>query len=615
MASGNAVSKTAVWILMGLLIVGLGGFGVTNLGGTIRSVGTVGDAEIDIVEYSRALQNEIRAEEAATGQRMTFAQAQAKGIDLQVLAQLVNAAAIEDETARLGISVGDAAVRNELMAIPGFSGAGGTFNRQAYQFTLEQAGMTEGQFEENLRSDTASTLLQGAVIAGIRAPETYVDTLITYLGERRDITWATLDRGDLVTGLPAPTESDLRSYHQSNLPDFTTPLTKVITYAWLTPEMIIDTVDVDEAALRAAYDERIDEFQQPERRLVERLVLADQAAADAARAALDSGETRFENLVEARGLSLADIDLGDVTQSDLDDAGAAVFGVEPGEIVGPLPTALGPALFRVNGTLAAQNTSFEDAEPMLRDALVVDRARRVVDNQIEGIDDMLAGGATVEDLARDTDMELGTIAWYPGETGGIGAYEAFRTAAAALKSGDFPQVEALGDGGIFAMRLDKIDEPRILPVDEVRDALIAAWTRDAVAAALRAQAEPQLSELAAGAEFADLGYANVQSATDVTRRGFEADAPPEFIETVFGMEQGEARIIDGAGRIFILRLDRIQPPDAEDEDLTALRGILATRASNGLSQDLLQVLGADIRSRVGISLDQRALNAVHSNFQ
>lgn len=615
MASGNAVSKTAVWILMGLLILGLGGFGVTNLGGTIRSVGTVGDAEIDIVEYSRALQNEIRAQEAATGQRMTFAQAQAQGIDLQVLAQLVNAAALEDETARLGISVGDAAVRNELMAIPEFSSANGAFNRQAYQFTLEQVGLTEGQFEENLRSDTASTLVQGAVIAGIRAPETYVETLITYLGERRDITWATLGRGDLVDGLPAPTESDLRSYHQSNLPDFTTPQTKAITYAWLTPEMIIDSVEVDEAALRAAYDERIDEFQQPERRLVERLVLADQAAADAARAALDSGEARFEDLVGARGLSLADIDLGDVAQSDLDEAGAAVFGVEPGEIAGPLPTDFGPALFRVNGVLAAQNTSFEEAEPMLRDVLVVDRARRVVDNQIEGIDDMLAGGATVEDLARDTDMELGTIAWYPGETGGIGAYEAFRRAAAALKSGDFPQVEALGDGGIFAMRLDRIDEPRILPVDEVRDALIAAWTRDAVVAALRVQAEPQLSELAAGAEFADLGYANVQSATGITRRGFEADAPPEFTETVFGMEQGEARIIDGAGRIFILRLDRVQPPDTEDEDLKALRGVLANRASNGMAQDLLQVLGADIRSRVGISLDQGALNAVHANFQ
>ena len=355
MASGNAVSKTAIWILMGLLILGLGGFGVTNLGGTIRSVGTVGDTEIDIVEYSRALQNEIRAQEAATGERMTFTQAQAQGIDQQVLAQLVNAAALEDETARLGISVGDAAVREELLAIPGFRGLDGEFNREAYNYTLEQAGLSEGQFEENLRAETASTLLQGAVIAGVRAPETYIDTLITtYLGERRDITWATLDRGDLVTGLPDPTEEDLRSYHQSHLPDYTTPETKVITYGWLTPEMIIDTVELDQDALRAAYDERIDEFQQPERRLVERLIFADQAAADAARAALDAGEQSFEDLVEARGLALSDIDMGDVGQSELGEAGDAVFGTEVGDVAGPLPTDLGPALFRVNGVLAAQ---------------------------------------------------------------------------------------------------------------------------------------------------------------------------------------------------------------------------------------------------------------------
>ena len=252
---------------------------------------------------------------------------------------------------------------------------------------------------------------------------------------------------------------------------------------------------------------------------------------------------------------------------------------------------------------------------MLRDALAIDRARRVIDNQIEEIDNLLAGGATIEDLARDTDMELGTIAWHPGETGDIGAYEGFRRAAATLSQADYPEVEALEDGGIFAMRLDKVDEPRILPIDDVRPALTAAWTRDAVATALRAQVEPQLSDLAAGADFADLGYGDVQSATEVTRRGFQAEAPAEFIDTVFGMAEGEARIIDGTGRVFILRLDRIQPPDPEDEDMAALRNVLANRAANGMSQDLLGVLGADIRSRVGISLDQRALNAVHANFQ
>ena len=38
---------------MGLLILGLGGFGVTNLSGTVRSVGSVGEADISLNEYAR----------------------------------------------------------------------------------------------------------------------------------------------------------------------------------------------------------------------------------------------------------------------------------------------------------------------------------------------------------------------------------------------------------------------------------------------------------------------------------------------------------------------------------------------------------------------------------
>ena len=49
MAKGsNKLSQTAVWILLGLLIIALGGFGATNLSGNIRTIGKVGDKHIDV---------------------------------------------------------------------------------------------------------------------------------------------------------------------------------------------------------------------------------------------------------------------------------------------------------------------------------------------------------------------------------------------------------------------------------------------------------------------------------------------------------------------------------------------------------------------------------------
>lgn len=612
--AAKGISKTFVWILMGLLIIGLAGFGATNLSGAFSTLARVGTAEIRQGEYSRALQNEIRARESERGEAISFQQARAMGIPDQVLAQLVTTASFDHEADRLGISIGDDNLRQQILGIPAFQGIDGNFDREAYAFTLDRIGMTEAEFEADMRDETARALVQSAVMAGVTMPDAYLDTLLTYLGEERDITWAILDRADLETGLPTPTEEDLRNYHQGNLPSFTTPETKRITYAWLTPAMIIDTVEVDEQSLREAYEDRAEEFNQPERRLVERLAFADRAAAETALAAIRDGSSDFETIVAERGLELVDIDLGDVTREDLGSAADAVFAAQTGDIVGPLDTDLGPALFRINAILSAQVTTFEEAEPMLRDALAGDRARRAIDSRIDRVADLLAGGATIEDLAAETDMEQGQIDWHPGVTDGIGAYDAFRQAAQAITEDDFPDVEQLGDGGIFAMRLERVIEPEIQPLDEVRSAVIDGWRQQATVAALKEKAEALLPDLRGGSDFADLDLTTFD-AQSLTRQGFQPDTPPEFIETVFGMQKGDVTLLEGAGRVFILRLDDVRPPAPDNEDLAQLRTALRDQSASSLAQDFYQVLATDIRARTEIEVDQQAINAVHSNFQ
>ena len=390
MAKGNSISKTLVWILMGLLFVGLAGFGATNLTGTVRSVGAVGDTPISVDDYARALQQEIRSVQAETGQGLTFAQAQALQIPQRVLSQLITSTAITNEARSLGVSVGDETVARELMGISAFQGAGGSFDRDTYRFALQNAGLNESEFEQDLREETARSLLQAAIVSGNPMPDTYIETLLGFVGETRSFTWAALDDSALDAPVPAPTEEELAQFHQDNIARYTLPETRDITYAWLTPDMLIDTVEIDEATLRKAYDEQSDRFNQVERRLVERLVLPDTAAAEAAIARIESGDSSFEAEVTDRGLALPDVDMGDVTRGDLGDAADAVFAAEVDTVVGPFASDLGPAIYRVNGVLPAQETSFEEAQPILREQLVQDRARRVIDSLITDIDDLLA---------------------------------------------------------------------------------------------------------------------------------------------------------------------------------------------------------------------------------
>ena len=610
----KSISKSAMWVLMGLLILGLGGFGVTNLGGGITRIGSVGDTELSIDDYARALRQEVNAAVAATGAPLPFAQAEAQGLPQRVLSRLVAQAALEDEAARLGISVGDAALARQIMDIPGFQGIDGQFDRDGYRFALDRAGLSEAQFEQDVRAETASTLVQGAVIAGVSAPEAYTTTLLNYIAEERDVTYAALDRGDLNSGLPVPSDADLEAYYQANIPQFTSPRTQRITYAWLTPSMIVDEVEVPEDALREAYAAREAEFIQPERRLLERLVYPDMDAAEAARAQLDADEASFDDLVKARGLTLQDIDMGDVAKKDLGGAGDAVFGASAGDIVGPVEADLGPALIRVNAVLQAQSTSFEEAEGELRDALANDRAARVIDGQIEDKNDLLAGGATIENLADETQMELGVIDWRPGMSEGIAGYAAFRDAAATLQEGDFPEVMSLGDGGVFAMRLDETVEPTVQPLAEVSQQVAAAWARDALLKALRAQAAETVKRLESGATFEAAGL-TPSTGKGLTRQGFQAGTPPGTIPTIFGMSKGDVALIDGDERLYVVRLDSVEVPQTGGSEMDTILGSLRDAAANDIAQDLYQALADDIRARAGITLDQQAIAAVHANFQ
>jgi len=607
--------RGVVWVLMALLILGLGGFGVANFSGQVRSVGTVGDKDIPVDTYVQSLQQDLRAIEAQTGQQLTFAQAREYGLTEATLSRVITDRAVDNESDRLGISVGDAVLSEQLREIQAFQGLDGSFDRETYRAALQQAGMNESGFEERLREETARTILQGAVVSGITMPETYADTIVGYVGERRTITWARLDERNLDAPVADPSEEELQAWYEENIDRYMEPEKKRITYAWLAPEMIADLGAVTTEDLQELFEARSDEYQQPERRLVERLVFPDEAAADKARTRLDAGEVDFETLVEERGLELADIDMGDMTEARLGEAGQAVFAAQSGDIVGPLPTDLGPALFRVNGILAAKTTSLEDASLALREEIATERARRQVDGESEAVEDLLAGGATLEEIADETPMELGTIDWYPGMGGGgIAEAPGFGAAAEALAPDAFPELIRLGDEGIAAMRLEDTIAAEPKPFEEVRDRVRTAWQTERTMARLVEQAEAQAARLRESANFASLGL-ETQTEQGLTRNGSVTGTGQDFVEKVFAMEPGEVMVTSGFGAVQIVRLDEVLGPDTDDASVDQLAASLRNQAAQSISNEIFRAYADTIRNDVGVRLNQDALNAVHSSFQ
>lgn len=600
------------YILLGLIAVSMLSFGVTSFGGGTLRVGTVGKQVITAEDYSRALQSEAQRFTQMLGTPLPLRDLMALGLDRQVLAALIRSKALDDEMARIGLSVGDGEVAAELVKIAAFGGLDGAFDRAAYGETLRRNNLTEAQFEANLRADIARGLLQAAMTGGAKTAPALRDVLLSYEGETRDITWLTLSEADLPSPLPAPSASEIEAYYTANIADYTRPEAKRISYFALLPETLAATLPVDEAAVQSLYAQRLDSYVIPEKRLVERLIYPDAPSAANARAALDAG-TPFEDLVAARNLSLMDIDLGDVTQAELGAAGDAVFALtEPG-VIGPIDTDLGPALFRMNAVLAAQETTLEQARPDLERELQKTAAVAAIAARIDGIDDALAGGATLAELAQSEGVTLSSIdyAATAPDNGPIADYAAFRKAADAAAQGDFPEAVILEDGGVVALEMLETVPPTPRPLADVRDQVIAALRSQALATALANLAQDKLAQLQNGADMASLGL--VQNAANQDRSASLPGAPLALTKAAFAAAAGQAQVFTDGGYVALLRVDKITPA-AQSQNADDLGAALDVQLSQSLAADVFDLYGREIEANAGITLDQSVISAIHTQM-
>ncbi|WP_395003857.1 SurA N-terminal domain-containing protein [Cypionkella sp.] len=606
-------ASVMAWILMAMLIGGLGGFGVTNFGGGVSSIGSVGTQKITVDDYARAMRNQMNAMSQRLGQPITFQMAQAFGLDKQVLQAVIDNAALDNEAARIGLSVGDKSVLAKLNAIDAFKGIDGKIDPLIYDQVLKQNNMTKASFEAGIRADTARQLLQTSVATGIATPATLIDKVAAWAGEQRGFSLLPLSEKSLPTPLPEPDAAALQTYYNDHIADYTRPEAKRISYAALLPEDIAADMPVDETKLQQIYQSRLSEFVIPEKRLVERLGFATEADAAAAKARIDAG-TSFETLVQERKLTLADVDLGDVSQSELGDAGAAVFAMTDPGVVGPLNSAVGPALFRMNAILAKQETTFEQAKPDLTKELQSEAAVKAIADKVNAIDDALAGGASLADLAKEQGLKTGTTDYAAGaeDNDPITADKAFVEAAAKLAEGDYPQAIVLSSGGVIALQLDSTLPPAPRAFDAVKDKVTAAARAAALTAALSAEATRIKAGVEAGASLGSFGIVSRTAAID--RQGSLPNAPASVVTAAFEMQPNDLRVIEDQGYTAVLQLNDITAAPSDGETITAIRAAVEANGARSITDDILQLYTRALTAEAGISLDQGMINSVNAQI-
>ena len=91
--------------------------------------------------------------------------------------------------------------------------------------------------------------------------------------------------------------------------------------------------------------------------------------------------------------------------------------------------------------------------------------------------------------------------------------------------------------------------------------------------------------------------------------------PPSLLVEAFALAaQGDTAVVRGADTVALLQLDMIIAPDVADPELASTRSLLESQYENDLAQDIYNMFVTDIQSRMPITLDEAAINAVNTQF-
>jgi len=615
-AAGTWVSK----LLLVILVLSFAVWGISGqiFGGLGSYVVEVGKTRVSILEYRLAYDRQIRQLSQQFGAPLTREQAQAFGVDNQVLAQLV-AGAVLDEQARemrLGLS------RDRLAALtaedPAFRTADGRFDRAQFEWVLRQVGMSPNDYLKNREQVAIRQQIVEAVSDGLTTPDTFLKAMALYQGEDRTVEYVVLNRS-LVERVPAPTDEQVTAYFNEHKAEYAAPEYRKISYVKLEPEAIADPAAVTDEDAKKHFDQTIARFTTPEKRTIEQIVFANE---DAAQAALDKirAGTSFEDIVAAEGKTLKDALLGTFEKERVADAaiGEAAFALKQGEVSEIVQGAFGPVLVRVTEITPTIIKPFEEVADQIRSEIALAEANEVLMEVHDAYEDARAAGETMREAATRQQLEVvtieavdrtgktpdGTILTDLPESSTL-LREAFDTEV-GVENPSIP----LGSNGFLFYEVEGVTPARDRELAEVRDQVVADWTTQEAEIRLGERAAAIQKRVADGEDFAAI--AQELGVELQTRRGLKRDANDAGIgqagvAAAFGVASGESGVVEGPeeGTQIVFRvLETVPPMNATAE---AINQQTKDALAAGLSDDLIDQLVAKLQGQYSISVDRSAI--------
>ena len=621
-------------VLLAMVITGFGTDGMGGLGGmgggqqsseTLATVGGRTVTEQQLRDLVTRQFNQARQQNPALDMN-TFL---ASGAFDQILNSLIVGEAVGEFGTEQGLVATQRMVDREIVNVPAFRNFAGQFDDNAFRAALRNQNITEAQLREDIARSLIQRQLLGPIALGQRVPENLARSFANLLLERRRGAVGVVPSQALAAAVN-PSDAELANYYNRNRARFMIPERRVVRFAVMGPEQVAAASQPTPQEIEAYYRQNAAQYGPRQTRTLQRIVLSDRAAADAAAQQLRAG-TSFDQVASRAGFAAADLTLAAQTQQAFagqagPQAAQAAFATNAaqGAVIGPMSHEGTFQVIRIEAIQATPGRPLEAVRAEIAAAVQQRKAADALGALVARVEERVSNGENVDEIARAEQLNLITTPPITSTGQSFGQpfivppeLQPLLTQAFEIEADDpEPVVETIQANQRFALiGIGQVTSAATPPLAQIRQAVRATLVLQTASDRARAMAQaiadringgmpPAQAFAAAGTTLPAVQQIDVRR-LEISRGG---QVPPPLM-AMFSLPQGRARILaapNGQGWFVVHHAERTAGDASSQPQLIQTT---RTEFNNSASEEMAQQFARALEMRAGVTRNDDAIAA------
>lgn len=578
--SQGVIAKIIIGFIIGVFALFgaesiIGGF----LGG--NNVASVNGEEITEPELAQSLQN-VMAQMGADVQ----------DFDEELLREIALGQLIEDRllmqaAENAGMTISEDSLDRQIVRTPQFQ-VGGVFNAELARRTMGAQGFTPQTYRASLAQQMMMSQLANAYASSGFVTDQEIARLAALELQTRDFRYLSVPLGNRTLG-EAIDEEDMRAYYEENPAQFTAPEQVSVNYVVLDKNRIFDEVEVDEARVRARYEEERDAaVANIERRASHILWELGGDASEAelvataaeVKARLDAGEDFGELVREFSDDPVSAEDDGDIGYTDGSVFPAALeqalLNLEVGQVSDPVVSEFGVHLVKLTEYDAQEYPEFDEVAERIERDLNSTEVDQMYFSRLETLANLAFETFDLQAINDELGLEIQQSDYF-GRSGGNSDITSDQRVVEAAFSEDVLQEDLnselieLSDTRAVVLHLEEYRPEAQIPFEDVRAEIAVTLRSERERQMARELGEELLAALESGEDISEQMTSESLSwieREDVRRN--QSDINIEIVRNVFSMPSpdGESPVRRGFslnnGAYVLVELQAVEDGEAAD---------------------------------------------------